>query len=138
MKHTALKRGTSALKRSRINPRSAKRAAAVAEPDPAELAGREAWHHATVRDRRCACCGKRGHVHGHHVILARHVRQRGGDVWDLRNRLSLGDDCHLNHHHGGARQKIPQSALRPENVEFARELLGVDAQDYLDKHYPAR
>lgn len=132
----AMKRSGTVLKRSRIAPKSAKRKAEV--PSPEELAGREAWHRATVADSRCACCGKRSaDPHGHHVVLARHVRAKGGNVWDLRNRLTLAHDCHLNHHHGGDRQRIPQSALRPENVEFVRELLGEDAQAYLDRHYPA-
>lgn len=65
-----------------------------------------------------------------------HVRAAGGDVFDLRNRLSVLHACHMGHHTGSAWQKIAQSQLRPENVEFARELLGDGAQDYLDRHYP--
>lgn len=134
MKRTEMKRGKG-MKRSRIAPQSEKKKAQ--EPSPQEVAAREAWNLATLKSPRCACCGKRSvYPHGHHVVLARHVRQRGGDVWDLRNHLTLAQDCHLNHHHGGDRQRVPQTALRAENVAFAHELLGEDAEDYLNRHYP--
>lgn len=127
---SGLKTGTAPLKRSRIAPKG------KVAPSAAELAGREAWAAATAVDNRCACCGRRGACHGHHVILKRHVVQRGGDPWDLRNRLSLLPDHHLGHHESSGRHRIPQSVLRPENLAFARELLGDDAQAYLDRHYP--
>lgn len=129
-----LKRGDSALKRTRIAPVSAKRAAAG--PSPADIAGREAWAAATAADPRCACCGRGGRMHGHHVVLARHVRKHGGDVWDLRNRLSVAPACHLAHHESSGRHRIALSVLRPENVQFAVGLLGEEAaREYLDRHY---
>lgn len=136
MKRTEIKRGKglargeSTLKQTRLASRSEKKQATIA--DPALDAAREAWHRATLADGVCACCGLRGQMHGHHAVSRQHVRKRGGDEWDLRNRLSLRPACHMAHHAG---RKIDQSKLRPENVAFARELLGEAAQEYLDRHY---
>lgn len=74
---------------------------------------------------------------GHHVILKRHVAAKGGDVWDLRNRLSLDPACHLAHHESSGRHRVSRAALRPDNIAFARELLGEAADEYLDRHYPS-
>lgn len=131
----ALQAGESKLKRSRLNPRSKKRAAAVADPGEDELAGRLAWHQATLFDPGCKPCGRGRHVHGHHVVRAQDVRKAGGNVWDLRNRLSVCTECHLNHHHGSHRQRIAFEELMPENVEFARELFGDDTLAYFARHY---
>lgn len=139
MKRTPLKRtsglsGDGELKRTRLKPISDKRR--EAKPTADVVARQEAWFLATLADRVCACgCGQVGAMDGHHVVLKSHVRKRGGDVWDLRNRLSVFHDHHMAHHHGSDAQKIPLSALRQENVEFARELLGDRADDYLARHY---
>lgn len=126
MKRTELTR-KSPLKRGRMRRKPP-------EPRADPSAGELAWK--TPGAARCEHCGKKGRTTGHHVVLARHVRARGGDVWDLRNRLNVLHACHMAHHQGGDWQKIDQTMLRPEHLEFARELLGDDAQAYLDKHYP--
>lgn len=105
---------------------------------PESAAARSAWNVATKANPTCARCGKRGYVSGHHVVEKRHVKARGGDIWDLRNQLSVCPDCHLNHHQGGEDRRIPLSALRPENVAFATELLGDAAGDYLARYYAGR
>lgn len=131
---SGLKTGSGALKRSAIKPISQKRRARPA--DLAAVAAREAWFLATLADRVCACgCGQVGSMDGHHVVLKSHVRKLGGDVWDLRNRLSVFHDHHMAHHHGGEQQRLRLAVLRPENLVFARELLGERAEEYLAKHY---
>ena len=120
------------MKRTRMK----RRAPAKVELSAAEELARDAWHAATARDRTCAHCGQRGQLFGHHVVLARHVRAAGGDVWDLRNRLGVLHACHMAHHSGGLDQRFDQTMLRQENIDFAYELLGDRAQEYLDKHYP--
>lgn len=137
MKRVPLKRGSglsrgSVLKRTLLKPVSDKRRATA--PDPVVEAARRAWHLATLADRVCACgCGREGMVEGHHVVYRQQVRKYGGDEWDLRNRLSIAPRCHARHHMGA--KKIPLSALRKANVEFARDLLAERADEYLARHY---
>lgn len=130
-----LKAGASVLKRTRIRARSAKVAAAVAAPSALEVAGRTAWHYATLADPLCASCGRAWAIHGHHVVRAQDVRKFGGDVWDLRNRMSVCTECHLNHHHGSYRQRLTSTILTFDNLLFMRELLGDQASEYIAKHY---
>lgn len=82
--------------------------------------------------------GKVPRLRMHHVVYEQEVRRRGGDVLDARNALALCDRCHEEHHSGApAARRIPLAALRPENLKFARRLLGDYAGDYLAAHYSA-
>ena len=79
-------------------------------------------------------CLKRSHVeHEHHVVYEQHVRANGGDRWDPRNALRLCVSCHSSHHHRG--RVLPLVALRDANLQFAFELLGAGAYDYLRRYY---
>jgi hypothetical protein len=81
----------------------------------------------------------------HHVVKEQVVRRMGGDPWDFRNALEIGAPrvwggrcgCHDGHHHPGVKDtRIPVDKLSPENVRFARELLGDDAAElHLRRHY---
>lgn len=69
----------------------------------------------------------------HHVVYQQHVRNRGGDLTDARNLLALCYDCHRRHHNRVA--PIPRASLPDAAVEFAEELLGDYANDYLGRYY---
>lgn len=71
--------------------------------------------------------------HEHHVVYEQHVKREGGDRWDPRNALRLCVSCHSSHHRRG--RVVPLVALRDENYEFAAELLGSAAYDYLRRRY---
>lgn len=91
-----------------------------------------AWREA--KEKRCRNCGKPGRMFLHHVIYEQHVRAKGGNAFDPRDSLTLCFQCHMAHHHG-ADNRIPVSKLRPENLEFACDLLGVTARDYFVRYY---
>lgn len=71
--------------------------------------------------------------HEHHVVYEQHVKREGGDRWDPRNALRLCVSCHSSHHRRG--RVLPLRALRDVNFEFAFELLGPAAYDYLTRRY---
>jgi hypothetical protein len=104
---------------------------------PAErLKAEMAEFKASVWNRVCASCGGRTYFGGcdaHHVVYKQHlpVELR----WDPRNALPVCDDCHERHHN--ASRRIPLSALTAQNLEFAREVLGAAAGDYLERRYAA-
>jgi hypothetical protein len=88
--------------------------------------------------RRCRhprCRGGSTVGNQHHVVYRQEVRREGGDVWDGRNALALCEGCHSSHHRRGDRV-VPLTALRDENYDFARELLGGGrAYEYLRRRY---
>jgi hypothetical protein len=69
----------------------------------------------------------------HHVVLAQHLRAKGGDEWEPDNALPICRQCHDDHH--GAVRRIPVQALLRVNREFVDELLGPAAGDYLSRYY---
>lgn len=77
--------------------------------------------------------GKRERLAEHHVVYKQEVRRRKGDVSDPRDALRLCNSCHPAHHHRS--RPVPLAALRDENYEFAFELMGVAAFDYLRRRY---
>lgn len=81
----------------------------------------------------CEYPAARAH-HEHHVVYRQHVRREGGDIYDPRNALRLCVSCHSSHHRRGSKI-VPLAALRDENYEFAFELLGAAAFDYLRRRY---
>jgi hypothetical protein len=99
----------------------------MAEPD---------WRRFVDRLRGCRYpgCMTPFAIDQHHVVYRQEVRREGGDIWDGRNALALCDSCHSRHH---ARSAVfPIAALRDENFEFARELLGgPKAYEYLRRRY---
>lgn len=79
----------------------------------------------------CGCGGAAEQLH--HVIYQQHVKRYGGDLSDPRNFMPLTYDCHRRHHSRHA--VIPRSALPTAALEFADELLGDYADDYLRRRY---
>jgi len=83
---------------------------------------------------RCAICNLNAH-HWHHVVYEQHVEKHGGDTTDPRNLMPLCFQCH-GAHHGRSKviglHKIPKAA-----IDFAHELLGAYAGDYLARYYRA-
>lgn len=69
----------------------------------------------------------------HHVVFKRHCPP--GRKYDATDGLPLCRQHHWTHHYGN--EKLPAKALLPENLEFAREVLGPAADDYLARHYAA-
>ena len=88
-----------------------------------------------MRFRVCEACRLRTAVDPHHVILEQELVRRGLDPdADLRCGMALCRDCHDAHHAGGAGQ-IPIRRLRDETLDFAFEVLGPYAYDYLRRRY---
>jgi 5-methylcytosine-specific restriction endonuclease McrA len=125
LKRSSPARKPSALTRSPLRTRR--------KPRPVEP-GREAWKapHAGY----CECCGINvPHLERHHVVTERHVRQAGGDPWDLRNSILLAPRCHANHH--SRMRPIPLPLVPDAAIAFACELYGSDeaGMGYLLKRY---
>lgn len=113
----------------------AKRRAKAADRNP-NFKGDEA---AKIRWRSqaataCAVCGGDDRLALHHVVYRQTVIRAGGDPYDPRDSLTACTHCHTGHHHG-QRSRIELRLLRDENYEFAFELLGPAAFDYLRRHY---
>ena len=135
-RRTGLRSSTPKPKPAKSKPTTraaAKRKAKLAEP------GRAEWK--AERNGPCGVCGRRGRLLRHHVVYEQHVRNEGGDPWDLRNALDVGRycDCHDKHHRSGpGRVPIPLRKIPTEAYAFARELLGEDrADDYFGRYYSA-
>lgn len=79
--------------------------------------------------RRCAQCHGRA-VQLHHVLYRQHVPREL--LHDSRNLLPLCVDCHANHH---GIHSLSLRLLTDANYEFAREVKGAAAYDYLRKRY---
>lgn len=79
------------------------------------------------------CEGAATKLDEHHVVYRQHIRSHGGDEWNPRDALLLCAACHQSHHKRG--RVLPLVALRDENYEYAFELLGPAAYDYLRRYY---
>ncbi len=106
-----------------------------------EKRDRVAFQRAAWEQRSCAVTDDardfdengRKNWEAHHVVEARWLRARGHFLWDPRNSLRLRPDVHAAH---TSRMKpIPMSCLTDENIEYAFELMGVVAIDYLERLY---
>jgi hypothetical protein len=87
--------------------------------------------------RTCAVCDKPGRFVAHHVVYEQHLRNiglRGNALFDTRNALGTHSHCHTGKHHS-AMGKIQTFRLRDENIEYAFEVLGPRAYDYLRRYY---
>jgi cytochrome c553 len=85
-------------------------------------------------DKVCRACGHWWDPYrsaAHHVVYRQHLPAE--HEWDTRNALPLCADCHERHHN--ASRRIAVSCLEPQNLEFAREVLGDYADDYLARYY---
>lgn len=86
---------------------------------------------------RCKAPGcTRRAVHLHHVVYRQEVERRGGDIDDRRNLMALCQLCHFDHH--ARADVIPLSALGDVHLDYAFELLGAFAYDYLQRRYDGR
>jgi hypothetical protein len=110
----------------------------VSSFDPPEEGGleRRDFHLAAQAQRVCARPGCRSteFAGGHHVVYQQELNRigRSDALWDKRNALRVCPGCHPNHH--GLHQ-LPLTCLSNANYEFAFEVLGVRAFDYLRHHY---
>lgn len=106
----------------------AKRAARLTEP------GRAEWK--MPRTGRCAMCGNYGPLVRHHVCYEKHVREAGGDPWDLRNSMDLGRYCHCHANHHSRARVIRVSQIPDAAIDFMNELLGsARAALYVARYY---
>lgn len=88
--------------------------------------------------RVCAGCGKGGKHQAHHVVDRQELRHRGLKEWDTRNALRLcplyvPGSCHTGQ--TNALNRVELVNLTDDNVEYAFEILGAYAFDYLHRHY---
>lgn len=82
---------------------------------------------------RCRVCLMKRAAHTHHVFYEGELRRRGLPKYDHANLMALCVDCHFNHHNGSKR--IPLSLLTEENLEYAFNILGAYAYDWLRRRY---
>lgn len=92
----------------------------------------------------CAVCRKPGPFQAHHVVDKAILRTRcglgGDDLHDTRNALRLCQQlgsvewrCHFQHEN--SRRLVKTSELLDDNIEYAFEVLGAYAADYLRSEY---
>jgi hypothetical protein len=92
----------------------------------------------------CAYCGKPRSFHAHHAVdrcTLRIYGVTGVAEFDTRNALRLCDDlmdgiegrCHLQFEN--RRIAISTSMLKDCNIEYAFEIMGAAAYDYLHREY---
>lgn len=103
-----------------------------ARTDEEALAHRE-FVEAAREQRVCAVTGKSGPFDPHHVVEKSWLKREGLPLDDRRNALRLSPDVHANHTTG--MEQVPQRCLTDANIEYAFEVMGVRATDYLARKY---
>lgn len=108
-----------------------------------ERDAREGFKRAAWRQRACAVSGdardfdpKTGkNWEAHHVVEARELKARGLNhlLWDERNALRLRPDVHRRH--TNRMEPVPLRCLTQDNIDFAFEVMGASAKDYLERLY---
>lgn len=85
----------------------------------------------------CFICGKPGDFHAHHVVdkqlLRREYGRTGDALYDTRNAMRLHRHCHFQFEN--SRIEIPLKKLKDEMIEYAVEVMGLRAYDYLKRYY---
>lgn len=117
-----------------------------------EIANKQNFRAAARRQRVCAMCGYAGKGpqtwDAHHVVsksklkdigFAPEARYDTRNVLRVCNELALDRDgkprnCHFKHEHS-PRGRIPLSKLTDDNIDYAFEILGPAAYDYLRRRY---
>lgn len=101
--------------------------------------GTEFWAAARAQ-RACAGCGViTGGWDAHHVVERQELKRRHEPQFDARNALRLcnerapGENCHGAH--TSAMRRVKLTDLRVENLDYAFEILGPFAHDYLARRY---
>jgi hypothetical protein len=82
---------------------------------------------------RCRACLTKRAAHSHHVVYEAELKRRGLPKYDKANMMALCLDCHFAHHK--ASRRIPLLLLSDANLEYAFNLLGAYAFDYLNRRY---
>lgn len=137
-----MKRGGPTRKKglSRTRLRSGKRK--VEPPTPEEKARldaeRMAFKLAAAAQVVCAVCRRGGSFDAHHVIEKQELERRGLWKWDTRGALRLCKGalgCHDQHTYKGGDSRVPLAKLTSTNIDYAFEVLGAFAYDYLKRRY---
>jgi hypothetical protein len=85
------------------------------------------------RGLKCRVCLFKRSVHSHHVIYEQELRNRGLPIFDRRNCMAICKTCHERHHTRA--RIIPVASIADETLEYAFEVLGLYAYDYLRRVY---
>ena len=105
------------------------------EPEGGGLERRD-FHLAAAAQRICqrAGCRSTEFAGGHHVIYQQELKRIGREdaLWDKRNALRLCPRCHGDNH---GLYQVKLTDLTDANYEFAFEVLGERASDYLRTKY---
>lgn len=98
--------------------------------------GERRWYAALGREcSHPSCPGRCGVLVLHHIVYRQAVRRAGGDEWDPRNALTLGNGCHSSHHRRGSRI-VPLASLPDSAFVFAVDTLAAGAAyEYLRRRY---
>ena len=100
---------------------------------PIETLPRRMFHDAARGQKVCRMCGRGGPFQAHHVLLKQTLAREGAPLWTAANALRVCHECHARHHQRVA--VIPLMNLTQANIDFAFDLLGAYAFDYLSRHY---
>lgn len=93
---------------------------------------RRNWSRGSKTELRCRGCLTKKAAHAHHVVYEQELNHRGLPPYDRRNRMALCVDCHFGQHRN---KPLPVSLLSDENMDYAFEVLGAFAYDYLKRRY---
>jgi len=122
VRSSPLKRGSKGLKRKPKKRRT-----------EAEALAHRAFVEEARSQRVCAVTGKGGAFDPHHVVEQQTLKREGVPLDDRRNALRLNPDIHANH--TTKTTKVPMRCLLDCNFEYAFEVLGVRAVEYLERNY---
>lgn len=106
-----------------------------------EEANKRAFKQAAWEQRACAVTDdardydeqNRLNWEAHHVVEKRWLKANYLPLWDPRNSLRLRPDVHSGHTSG--LRRVPLTCLTDENIEYAFEVMGAAAFDYLTRLY---
>lgn len=100
------------------------------------------FHNEAAYQRVCGHCGRFGAFQAHHVVDKQTLRVRCGIVgdaaYDTRNALRLcapftNNNCHMQFEN--RRIEIRLTSLTDDNIDYAFEVLGAYAYEYLHREY---
>lgn len=95
--------------------------------NPASFRAEARWQ------RVCALCGNGGAWHSHHGVFKKLLKQRGLPLYDTRNAIRLCPNCNLGLENRSVR--FPLAKLTDQCIEYAFEVLGAYAYDWLKRTY---